>query len=47
MSEKTKAFAPEYATSRASILIDKNGKNKLSMVNFGKGKMTSKNQRNS
>ena len=47
ISENTpKKFAPEHATPRANILIDKNGKNKISMLNFGKGKL-GKNQRNS
>lgn len=38
---------PEHATPRANIILDKNNKNKISMIAFGKGKMLNKNQRNS
>lgn len=38
---------PEYATPRNNLVLDKNNKNKISMINFGKGKFGTKHQRNS
>lgn len=37
---------PEHATPCSNFFLEKNGKNKLAL-NFGKGKIISKNQRNS
>ena len=36
----------EHITPRTNIMIDKNSRNKISMLNLGKCKMISKNQRN-
>ena len=36
----------EHITPRTNILIDKNSRNKISMLNLGKCKMINKNQRN-
>lgn len=39
---------PDFATPRANVVVDKNSKNKLSMLHFGKAKFSNnKHQRNS
>jgi len=46
-SEKKIVNSPlEHITPRTNILIDKNSRNKISMMSFGKCKMISKNHRN-
>jgi hypothetical protein len=46
-SEKKAINSPlEHITPRTNIMIDKNSRNKISMLNLGKCKMISKNQRN-
>lgn len=47
LDEKATVNSPQnYVTPRTNILIDKTSKNKLSMINLGKGKFGSKNKRN-